>query len=806
VSQSYKLRLSDGTVLVVDGAGLSTWLVDSKAMVQVGGSQWHPLKEFLAEQRVAVRRAARKRAASSPSRDPLARDLPLVPPPPRKDRASPRAGASPPRDPLERELPLIPPPPRKDAASSRTPTPPPPDPHAREVPLVPPPPCNDEPLAEPATVFADEPLELSVGKPPDVQVLADEPSGTSARTEPARVPDTPVGTRPGSEAAFVSLPPDEPAPPSPIGEPSAVQVLAEEPTGPPVGPTPSPTPAAYLPVIRLKPSDSAPPMRRTPPPWQDPPAVAAEEPASSPAPPWRDPDPVAASSPTPPWRDPDPVAASSPAPPWRDPDPVAASSPTPPWRDPDPVAPPAVRGRKTSAPLDPAPVIRLKPLDDEAPPVRPSPAPRRDAPLDEEEPARPARPHRSEEPHRAEIVVTSLLRRPFGEKVLRATDALGALLSRGLAPINRLERGLPLLSPGEPPTRRAPLSPPSAPLPRPASPGAPSSTRVREEPLDSNPGDRRRTATADDSLPAIPLKPLDDDEGPLPLDRVRAQASAWVGGVAAWVHNVTRREHSQPTARADAPVPASGGLLPPPSLEAPPRLEELPVLRFAETHEPEEAEDVYDGDDGHSGVRLFQTAWLWTKGLVLIGALAGGAILAALTWRTWFPRAAQLGQTTFTEIDRHARSREVAREQQRAVEEASGELPLLAPETIRLVMAGSPTGVLEVPDVFHVASDAADRGLSALAPGEAEDLKTLRRRVLDALSPEERESVLSYEHARASRAVFPFEDREVVPLVARGVRALPVESQERLRELLGKAIAAGLDAGTDAAPAATTAP
>ncbi len=39
--QRYKLRLSDGTLLVVDHDALSSWVVDGKAMVQpVGSDRW----------------------------------------------------------------------------------------------------------------------------------------------------------------------------------------------------------------------------------------------------------------------------------------------------------------------------------------------------------------------------------------------------------------------------------------------------------------------------------------------------------------------------------------------------------------------------------------------------------------------------------------------------------------------------------------------------------------------------------------------------------------------------------------------
>jgi hypothetical protein len=749
VAQSYKLRLSDGTVLVVDRAGLGTWLVDGKAMVQYAGSQqWYPLKEFLARERAAARRATQQKAATEPPRDPLERELPLVPPPPRKEKTP-----SPPRDPLERDLPLVPPPARKEA------TPPPP----RDETTLPPP-AGDDAIAEPPALFAGEPVELSIGAPPDVQVLADEPARAPVVAKPASLPESPVKVSVRDEEVFVSLPPK---PPSSIGAPPGIQVLADEPATSPSGQTPEPS--TEFPAIRLKPSDSVPPVRRAPPPWQDPGPVVPEPTANEPSPP----------SPT-----------------------------TPPWRDPEPVPTPA-RPRPASPPRDEAPALRFKPLDDEPRPPRPSPAPWRDAGREEEEPPRPATRRRTGEPGGAELALTSFLRSSLGGKVWRATDWLGTLLSRGLAPVSRLERGLPPFSPDD----DEDASPASfaAPSVRPASP--------------TSPGTRTDL-------------PLGGGGTALTLDRVRARASAWVGSAASrvggWVGSLggqmggvsarlqgllrrersaaadqdsgagvegsIRREPTRPPDRAYDPTPASAGLHPSPPLEAPPRLEHLTVLRFKESREPEKEEDVYDGDEYETtyGPSVFQAAWTWTTRIVLTAALVGGAVFAALSWRTWFPKAAKLGQTTFTEIDRQARSRQVAREVQEAVEEASRQLPQLAPETIRLVMAGSPTGVLEAPEVLHAASDAADRGASTLAPEEAEELSTLRRRLVDALSAEERESVLTYERARSSRAVFPFEDRAVVPLLARGVRALPPESQERLQALLGKAVAAGLDETTDA--------
>jgi hypothetical protein len=52
MAQQYRLRLAEGTLLVVDHDALTTWLVDEKALVQpVGAKRWRLLKQFLADER-----------------------------------------------------------------------------------------------------------------------------------------------------------------------------------------------------------------------------------------------------------------------------------------------------------------------------------------------------------------------------------------------------------------------------------------------------------------------------------------------------------------------------------------------------------------------------------------------------------------------------------------------------------------------------------------------------------------------------------------------------------------------------------
>ena len=61
LARRYKLRLSDGTILAVDFEGLTVWLMDKRAMVQTADSkEWRPLKEVIAEVRVAAKYAERE--------------------------------------------------------------------------------------------------------------------------------------------------------------------------------------------------------------------------------------------------------------------------------------------------------------------------------------------------------------------------------------------------------------------------------------------------------------------------------------------------------------------------------------------------------------------------------------------------------------------------------------------------------------------------------------------------------------------------------------------------------------------------
>jgi hypothetical protein len=393
-------------------------------------------------------------------------------------------------------------------------------------------------------------------------------------------------------------------------------------------------------------------------------------------------------------------------------EPAASVSPAPPSGDPRPVA-------------DRAPIIRLKPLDDEPPAPYTDP---RAPTYDDEEEDQDRRYDRLDGP------------------LLQVISTFGSLLSRCLDPLTPLVRGWPPTS---------------------AETSAP-----------------RRIATV--SQRAHPTTPPVVAAPPGLSSRV----SAWVAGLTGWVGRLEGRDRPEPFVPPNEPAPKKPPAPAPRApLAAPLPTSDLPVLRFADDHEPEEAEDVYavERDEGPLPV-----LWLWTKRIVLIGGLVTGGAIAAFNWERWFPRAAELGQTVFTEIDRQARASQRAEEQQQALREATERLPHLAPGTIRLLLSASDRGVLDPPEVFQRASEAADRGVHALTSADAAELRALQRELLGNLRPPERARVAEYDRARSRRVVFPFENPHALELVARGARAMPPRSRGRLQTLLGQAVAAGL--------------
>jgi len=712
---------------------LTTWLIDPRATVQDSGSKrWRPLKEVIAEVRVAQKYAEREqrevqkreqeqREQERREREELAREER------ERDAASPEqaligepaGGPTGPDEPIGvKEEP------------------------ADEAPLNTVPPSVEGGPGPGAPVEPEPFVSALIGAPPDIQAVADEPS--LLRSTGPEVDETPVFVTGPSDDAFITARP-------------AVQSVADEPVDRGV-----PGSADDVPVIAFKPADAAPPPPEPAPPPTPPVAevrvkgpservrVVVRDPLTPPAPgPAED-----ASPPIPPEPAPNAGGAQVLA------DGVAFSRAS-------------LAGEASH--IDRLPVISTKPLDDA------KRSGRRRVGADEEGAA------------------------GFGAIVLAAVAALGALLSRILQPISRLQRGEPIIDEDTPP-----LLGPSVDRLRTATSSWAGSVRERTARLVEGARAKERpprlastveTATAAVSSWVTSLR--NRDGGLEPAIAPVALKAELIQSVAPPSIPFTPPrpsppgEPSPPGFEARAPRPSrietpSPPARPRPSAIAPPPTTDVDVIPLAEPIRPREPEDEDTYDDGRGG-GLFSAAWALTKILLVIAIAVGSSVYAAVNWRTWFPKAAELGEETFTEFDRVARSAERAAQQQQAVEELSAELPHLAPETIRLILSRSPNGVLEAPAVFEIAGDATDRGLAALASEEAREVDELGIALQDGLGPLERERLRDYAKIRTRRVVFTEEHAHALALVARGARTLPAEKRARLQELLSKAISAGLD-------------
>ena len=310
--------------------------------------------------------------------------------------------------------------------------------------------------------------------------------------------------------------------------------------------------------------------------------------------------------------------------------------------------------------------------------------------------------------------------------------------------------------------------------------------RLRQEPVVDPPMIRLQQAVGDSATIRAAQDTIRD---------IGNAASEWVEGVRGWVERARQRPSSPSESSDPAPsaVPSPDPRVPVP---APPRITEVPVLRLAPIDEPKVEEDLFDGELESR----FQDVWLWTKRVVFLSVVVGVGILATLRRDAWLPQAAQVGGKAFTGTQELVRAVEQRAWERQAVQVATAGLPHLAPETIRLLVSHNPTVGPDPPELFQRAGDAAERGLSALTPDEAQELQALLGELLDNLTSTEAESVREYGRVRARRASFPFEDGRALELFARGVRALPAERIQRLQAVLGKAIAAGLAPGADGTP------
>ena len=359
------------------------------------------------------------------------------------------------------------------------------------------------------------------------------------------------------------------------------------------------------------------------------------------------------------------------------------------------------------------------------------------------------------------------------------------------------------------PTARVPVS-------RPPAPPVPLADEVEVVPLaaidlgdvarsavgapyaDFTPPRAARPPRPDDVLPIIPLKPLDEEDEeaaleeldlfeepepsklskihlptlpPLPhLPPIAPIAKTLLDTATAWVNRVA-------PPRPPRPEP----------VQPPPPLSELPSLRLAPL------------DEDRPKARAVPKRKIVIGAAATAGALAVGAAVVWLSSLGLFTRKAAPASPVpvSTPTPPEAAGPLVPPELRAAMEQ----LPHLSPGTIQLVSSTIEPGPPDPPDVFRRAQLAANRGLSALTPEEAQELRSLRSSVLGALRSVDRERVLAYDRVTVGRDLMAGEDARVLHLYARGVRALSAPRRERLQALLGKAIAAALPRSAPAAGA-----
>jgi hypothetical protein len=781
--ERYKLRLRDGTVLVVDHDALSSWLVDGKALVQpVGSDRWFPLRQFLAKEKAEAAAAARRNPPPLPA---------PVAPPPLENGTGLRLAEPPPL------------PPFNEPSASASPPP---------VPTVDAPVWTSQPpiLTSAPPLPASEPPALAV--PPPIAIS--EPPAVRAPTEeaagPARL------TTPGDEVSIA-------APPSDI-EPEAPRFADV--------PAPADPPAPLLSV-------SEPPEVWAPEPAvaeaQDPPEAWAPDPpeASAPEPPevWApDPPEVSAPEPLEVWAPTEEAAALYQAttqlpafddevavaalPSTDEPEPPLFTDAALPSQAPEPM-PSTTESPDVWAPTEEAAALYEATAELYESTPRPPARADEDALFLTASQAMNERPERPPSFHPRSLQVLA-----DATPTSRASSKAPSMTGDGIIPLK------PLDDEDEALRRGAATSTFHEDDFEAESDTRPQSTFLGLEPpwdarvnrwLDVlSRGVARLGQVLERVTPSDPASSAKAFFG-----RMRVVTSSWTDGSSAWLERHMRRDRpglsqpatteapalSQPaTAEAFRPSPAATVPLKP-ALMPPPPISELPVIRLAKIADvgvDQVDHDIYEGAGSLDGV------WLWLKRIVLMAGLLVAGLVAAQTWETWLPPATQMARALFLEIHEREHPPTSKVEEPRPVRELlpaiAEELPHLTPETVALVLSRSFDGVLDPPEVFARAYDATERGLTALSASEAQELGALQRALLNALLPAERQRLREYDLVRSRRAPLQTEDRDAMRSFAHGARALPSWALERLQTLSGKAIAAALALPPGASPEAAAAP
>jgi hypothetical protein len=344
-----------------------------------------------------------------------------------------------------------------------------------------------------------------------------------------------------------------------------------------------------------------------------------------------------------------------------------------------------------------------------------------------------------------------------------------------------------------------------------------------------------RGAKVDDGIATIPLKPLDDDEPPIhsaatPAPQPPRRPDPVPEPVNLLDVAAAEVERHNPAERPWRWTPDPRAATGPPPIRLAPLDPEpqrvydddvLPELEMVEdkaaiaqervaavVRDVSQQADRILHDIAHSPITASAQATIagvarrWAKWNLPAAVVVVVVLLAVATRSTWMPLLSGLGRSA----DKVAAPPPTLPAVPQApplppeVQVAIDRLPHLSPETVQLVMSTSRFGTPTPPEVFRLATVAADRGLSGLTQEESAELRDLRASALGALRSVDRRRVQAYGRMTAGRDLLVAEDERVLGLFARGVRALPEPRRERLQTLLGKAIAAALEDQPRATP------
>jgi hypothetical protein len=154
---------------------------------------------------------------------------------------------------------------------------------------------------------------------------------------------------------------------------------------------------------------------------------------------------------------------------------------------------------------------------------------------------------------------------------------------------------------------------------------------------------------------------------------------------------------------------------------------------------------------------------------------------------------AALGDAFDTELETLCKglmpSGQVAARLDEAVERLAPEVPELSRDALRLLVAEPMSQGGGLADVPQRALRAVSRGLDALAPAEADEMRAIYGKIWAPIAEAERERLARLlAEVKAGRPVLPADAQALRDAVRNGALALPEAERARLQELSGRAV------------------